>query len=203
MDRHGWDARYAASEQTFTRQPNRLVVEAVQELGGPGLALDLGCGEGRHAVWLASQGWRVVGVDFSLVGVARASALARAEGVAAAFAVADFNALRLPPDRFDLVLAAFFHPRDAYAELTRAIAPGGTFLQVSYDIANLTEGTGGPRNPDFLLRPQEIAGRLRALGLRVEQADTVRLRIPAADGREVDVVDAVIRATKASSDRGA
>jgi SAM-dependent methyltransferase len=198
VDRHNWDERYAASERTFPLEPNRLVAE---EVGGlrPGRALDLAAGEGRHAVWLAAEGWDVVAVDHSIVGLRRAQARARAEGLEVAFAVADVHHLRFPPRCFDLILAAFFHPRPPerahlYRAAAGALAPGGTLLLVSYDLANLTEGSGGPQDAELLLQPDRFGAELRALGLHVGRADTVRLRVPAPDGGEVDVVDAVIRA---------
>jgi len=200
VDRQRWDERYRASERTFTAEPNRLVAD---EVGGlrPGRALDLAAGEGRHAVWLAARGWDVVAVDFSPVGVDKARARADADGVRVAFAVADVHRLRFPPARFDLVLAAFFHPRPPeraalYRSLAGTLAPGGTLLLVSYDLANLTEGCGGPKDPDVLLQPAVFGAELAALGLGVERADSVRLRVPSADGAEVDVVDAVIRARR-------
>lgn len=200
MDRHGWDERYAAAEQTFVRDPNRLVVQEVAGLT-PGTALDLATGEGRHAVWLASLGWQVAAVDFAEVGLRRAQSRARDEDRTIAFALADVYALRLPPGRFDLVLGAFFHPRPPqraalYAAIAQALSPGGSAVFVSYDLANLTEGTGGPKDPDILLRPDLIRADLESMGLTVTRADTVRLRTPTSDGQEVDVVDAVIRAVK-------
>ncbi|MGH9223978.1 MAG: class I SAM-dependent methyltransferase [Acidimicrobiales bacterium] len=202
MDRHAWDERYAAAEQTFVRDPNRLVVQEVAGLP-PGTALDLATGEGRHAVWLASVGWHVVAVDFAEVGLRRAQQRSRDEALAnhIAFALADVYRLRLPPGRFDLVLGAFFHPRPPeraalYAAIAAALAPGGSAVFVSYDLANLTEGTGSPKDPELLLQPDVIRADLEALGLAVTRADTVRLRTPTSEGQEVDVVDAVIRAVR-------
>jgi 2-polyprenyl-3-methyl-5-hydroxy-6-metoxy-1,4-benzoquinol methylase len=62
--REDWNARYAASELLWTAEPNRLFAAEIAGLE-PGRALDLACGEGRNAVWLAEQGWRVTAVDFS------------------------------------------------------------------------------------------------------------------------------------------
>lgn len=203
VDRQGWDERYSAREQTFVRDPNRLVVAEVDGLP-PGRALDLATGEGRHAVWLASQGWKVAAVDFSVVGVARAAARAREEGWEVAFAAADVYTLRLPPASFELVLCSFFHPppdkrRFLYPAVASALAPGGSLVQVSYDVRNATEGTGGPRDPSMLVDPPVVRAELEALGLRVTRADTVRLRTPTLDGEEVDVVDAILHAVKPGS----
>ncbi|HVL28146.1 MAG TPA: class I SAM-dependent methyltransferase [Acidimicrobiales bacterium] len=200
MDRQGWEERYSAREQMFVRDPNRLVVAEVEGLA-PGRALDVATGEGRHAVWLASRGWTVAAVDFSVVGVTRAAARARAEGRSVAFAAADVYTLRLPPGSFDLVLCSFFHPppdqrRQLYPAVATGLAPGGSLVQVSYDVRNATEGTGGPKDPAMLIDPPVVAAELAALGLTVTRADTVRLRTPTPDGEEVEVVDAIIHAVK-------
>ena len=200
MDRHGWDERYGARQQTFPLEPNRLVAEEVGDLA-PGVALDLATGEGRHAVWLARRGWRVVGVDFSTVGLARARA--QAEGLAVAWAVADVRLLRFPPDRFDLVLAAFFAARPAerpvlYEAVARSLRPGGTFLIVGYDESNLTRGSGGPQDPELLLRPAALFTELTAQGLTVARAETVPGKAVLGDGSEVEVVNAVLTAVRPS-----
>lgn len=200
MDRQSWDERYAAKEQTFLRGPNRLIVEEIGSLP-PGRAIDLATGEGRHAVWLASRGWDVVAVDFSEVGLRRARARAEAEGHTIHVVLADVHTLRLPPAHFDLVLAAFFHPTPAertslYPAMAQALASSGSLVLVSYDLANLTRGTGGPRNADYLLDPPVLAGELRALGLDVSRAESVPARATTSDGEEVDVVNAVIRAVR-------
>lgn len=82
-----WDQRYAAGDQLWTVGPHPLVVEVVSSLR-PGRALDVGAGEGRHAVWLASRGWRVTALDFSAVGVERGREHAQ-RGVSVDFVVGD------------------------------------------------------------------------------------------------------------------
>jgi SAM-dependent methyltransferase len=201
VDRHGWNERYGQRQQTFPLEPNRLVVE---EVGArpPGVALDLATGEGRHAVWLAGRGWRVVAADFSAVGLGKAQARARAAGLDVAWALADVRLLRFPPSTFDLVLAAFFAARPAerpslYSAAASALRPGGTFLIVGYDQSNLTLGSGGPQDPELLLRPAVLAAELEALGLDVTRAEAVRAKAVRAGGEEVDVVNAVVTAVRA------
>ena len=191
MDRQQWNERYAARERTSLTEPNRLIVEEIGD-AAPGRALDLAAGEGRHAVWLASLGWKVVAVDFSAAGLRRARARAEHERHHINFLLADVHTLPLQSAYFDLVLAAFFHPSPPerttlYPAMARTLAPGGTLLLVSYDIANLTEGTGGPQNPEWLLDPPVLAAELEALGLEVKRAETIR---------QQDVVNAVICAVK-------
>ncbi len=80
MEREEWDERYASHELLWHAEPNRFVVEEVGDLA-PGTALDLACGEGRNAVWLAEQGWRATGVDFSAVALAKGRRMAEQRGV--------------------------------------------------------------------------------------------------------------------------
>ena len=71
MGPEDWNRRYSGSELLWTAQPNRFLVAEATGLP-PGRALDLACGEGRNAVWLAAQGWRVTGVDFSEMAISKA-----------------------------------------------------------------------------------------------------------------------------------
>ncbi len=108
MTRVDWDRRYATTELVWTASPNRFVVE---ELAGlkPGLALDLGTGDGRNAVWLAEQGWRVTAVDFSPVALAKTARLAEARRVAVDWVTGDLRDYRQPAAAFELVLVAYLH----------------------------------------------------------------------------------------------
>ncbi|MFB8775990.1 class I SAM-dependent methyltransferase [Streptomyces broussonetiae] len=131
-----WEARYRDAARVWSGRPNELLVREVAGLR-PGTALDLGCGEGGDAVWLARQGWRVTGVDIS------ATALDRAAGHAAEAGVADRTAWErhtlgetFPEGEFDLVSAHYLQspvPLDQQGVLRRAaaaVAPGGTLLIV-------------------------------------------------------------------------
>jgi ubiquinone/menaquinone biosynthesis C-methylase UbiE len=198
VERQRWNERYAAPDRPPLREPNALAVEELSSVA-PGTALELAAGEGRHARWLASRGWQVVAVDFSEVALRRAKQQASDEGLHVSFVVADVHTLPLPPATFDLVLATFFHPRPSerpalYPKMARALRPGGTLLVVSYDKANLAEGNKGPQDPDFLMDPPALAAELRALGLDVTRAESVR--VPEA-------VTAVIRATRPHPGAGA
>ena len=129
-----WDARYAESDRVWSGQPNVVLVREVAPLPR-GTALDLGCGEGADAIWLAQQGWRVVGVDISGVALERAAAHAAAAGVADRI---EWRRLDLresfPTGAFDLVSAQFLHswgdlPREKILRSAAAsVAPGGMLL---------------------------------------------------------------------------
>ena len=105
----------------------------------PGRALDVGCGEGGDALWLAEQGWDVLGVDVSRVALDRAATRARETGMSArtAWEHRDLLTWSPPAAAYDLVTVAFVHlagdqRREVYASLAEAVAPGGTFLVVAH-----------------------------------------------------------------------
>ena len=196
MRREDWDARYAAVENLWAAKPNRFLVAEVGDLE-PGRALDLACGEGQNAIWLATLGWRVTGVDYSEVAISKARARAERDGVDVDFVCADLVAYQPEARGFDLVFVLYLHIPSAqrtaiHANAAAAVAPGGTFLLLGHDLANLTEGVGGPSDPDILYTADEIAAELT--GLEIEKA-TVVLRDVA--GEERDAIDTIVRARRA------
>lgn len=199
MDSSAWDARYAsASGLVWSAEPNRFVVESVSGLT-PGAALDLAAGEGRNAVWLAEQGWRVTAVDFAPVAVERGRELAATRGVPIEWRVADVTAYRPVPGSYELVLISYLHlPAPALAGVLdsarRALRPGGTLVVVGHDLANLRGGTGGPQDPAVLLTPEAVVDGLA--GLRIQRAETARRPVPTSDGGIIDALDTVVVATR-------
>lgn len=183
-----WDRRYAGSELVWTAEPNRFVAA---ELAGltPGRALDLACGEGRNAVWLAEQGWRVTAVDFSAVALDKARQIAESRGVAVDWVHADVLTYRAEAGGFDLVLAAYLQlaaddRRPVLRAGAAALAAGGTLLAVAHDRDNLDGGVGGPQDPSVLYTPEEVVADLD--GLRIEKAE--RVRRPVGDGEAIDTL---------------
>ncbi|MCK9926271.1 methyltransferase domain-containing protein [Frankia sp. Mgl5] len=161
-----WENRYRHTDRMWTGDPNELLVREVGALA-PGTALDLGCGEGGDAVWLAARGWRVTAVDVS------PTALARAAGAAATAGVDERITWRcedladgVPDGTFDLVLALFLHspvgmPR---TEVLRAsagrVAPGGTLLVVGHAGAPSWEPRKKPHTR--LATPDDVLAELGA-----------------------------------------
>jgi SAM-dependent methyltransferase len=198
MDRDGWDARYAASELVWSAEPNRFLVDEVSSLGAaPGRALDLACGEGRNAIWLASLGWRVVGVDFSAVAVEKARRLAAARPLPGTveWVVDDVTSYTPPASAFDLVAVLYLHlPEPSRSDVWRrawsAVAPGGHLLVIGHDRTNLTDGYGGPQDASVLYGPDDVVA---AVGDgAVERAERVRRPVE-TDGGTVDAIDVLVR----------
>jgi SAM-dependent methyltransferase len=195
MRREDWDARYAAVENLWASKPNRFLVAEVSDLQ-PGRALDLACGEGQNAIWLASLGWDVLGVDYSEVAVAKAQRRAQHEGVAARFVCADLVEYEPERQAFDLVIVLYLHipsthRASVHAKASAAVAPDGMFVLLGHDLANLTDGVGGPSDPDILYTADAIAAELP--GLAIEKATTVLRDV---HGEERDAIDTIVRARR-------
>ncbi|HSP64754.1 MAG TPA: methyltransferase domain-containing protein [Candidatus Deferrimicrobium sp.] len=194
LDGQAWDERYRGSELVWGAGPNRFLVEEVTDLT-PGTALDVACGEGRNAIWLAEQGWRVVGVDFSQVGLEKARRLAAERGVTVEWQQGDLTTW-VTPNTFDLVIAMYLHvPADVrhpvFARMAASVAPGGTMLVVGHDVLNLSEGYGGPQNPEILYGPAEVVGDLDGV-LEIERAERVHRPLSTPDG-EATAIDVLVR----------
>lgn len=160
MDAAFWDERYRGSDQLFSGAPNGVLVSEVAGLA-PGRALDVGCGEGGDARWLAERGWRVTAIDVSSVALERA---ARATGPSDAVTwVCDDVITNAPPaGAFDLVSVQYFPlPRQqdhaALRGLLAAVAPGGVLLIAGHDLAGLTPGDVHGVDPRDFYTPAEIA----------------------------------------------
>lgn len=131
-----WDERYSVTEQVWSGRPNGALVA---EVGGlpAGTALDVGCGEGADAVWLAQQGWQVTALDVSGVALARAADHAGARGAQIAWLHTGLVEATLPRGGFDLVSAQYpalpsTPGADGERALLAAVAPGGTLLVVHH-----------------------------------------------------------------------
>ena len=195
MDRHDWDARYAAHEMVWGLEPNQFVAAECAELP-PGRALDLACGEGRNAVWLATLGWHVTGVDFSRVAIDKARRLAESRDVTVELVVADLTQYEPPARAYDLVLLAYLQVPDEdrrviWPRAAEAVAVGGTFVLVGHDSRNLTDGTGGPQDPRVCYRAGDVVALLG--DLVVERAGEVTRDV---DGRTA--IDCLVRARRAA-----
>jgi SAM-dependent methyltransferase len=191
-----WDRRYASAENVWSAKPNRFLVSEVSALE-PGRALDLACGEGQNAIWLATRGWDVTGVDYSEVAIAKARSRAERERVPARFVCADLTVYE-PDAAFDLMLILYLHVaaserRHILAKAAGALEPGGTFVLLGHDSTNATEGVGGPSDVNLLYTADQIASELP--DLVIEKATTVLRDV---DGETRDAIDVLVRARRPS-----
>jgi SAM-dependent methyltransferase len=195
VKREDWNRRYAETGLLWTATPNRFLVAEVADLT-PGRALDLACGEGRNAVWLAEHGWDVIGVDFADGALAKAERLATQRGVTVAFVHADLLDYEPEQRSFDLVCVLYLQlpaeeRGDVLARAAAAVAPGGTFFLVGHDSTNLAHGHGGPRDARVLFTPEDVAAELPEL--EVVRAERV---LRPVDGADRPAIDALVRARR-------
>lgn len=150
-----WDDRYRSRDQMFSGAPNAALVAEAADLTA-GRALDVGCGEGADALWLARRGWQVTGVDVSQVALDRAAASGADVADRVTWTQGDVTTEPPPHGPFDLVSIQYFplphHPdHAALRALLNVVAPGGTFLFVGHDSAALS-----PRHRDYY-QPAQVA----------------------------------------------
>lgn len=199
MDSAEWDRRYAASELLWGAGPNAFVATEVADLPA-GRALDIAAGEGRNAIWLAQRGWTVTAVDFSAVAMDKAAALAKSVEAPAdrlQWVCADVTTYEVEVGAYDLVLMTYLQlPADARKTVLTAaasgLAAGGTLLVVAHDLANLTEGVGGPQDATVLFTPQDVLSDLAEARLQVVRADTVQRPVD-VDGEPRVALDVLVR----------
>jgi SAM-dependent methyltransferase len=198
MRAEDWDRRWEDKALHVRGGPSEVVVAALEGVV-PGTALDLGCGNGRHAVWLAQQGFRVTAVDFSQEALRQAHERAADAGVDVDWVRADIRAYEPATEAFALVLVAYVHlPPDERREVLRrasaAVKPGGMFLLVGHDTRNLGTGAPGPASAARLYTADDVVAEIPALD--VERADTIRRPVELEDGTSVEAVDALVRARR-------
>ena len=125
-----WDARYGKAESfVYGSEPVRFLKEQMPKLAQrKGRALCLAAGEGRNAVYLAQQGFEVVAVDISAVGLEKCRALAQRRGVEVETVTADLTTFNLGIEGHDLITDFYYHQPDLFPKILAALKPGGYFI---------------------------------------------------------------------------
>lgn len=219
-----WDERYGSADQLWSGQPNPQLV--VQTAGlTPGNALDVGCGEGADAIWLASQGWTVTAVDISAVALDRAADHAAARGAEVARRIswrqADLLSWDPGSQQFDLVSAQFMYLPEAeltslHRRLAAAVRPGGTLLIVLHHPDGMHAGPHSAEQHDtpavagrgladtatgqallaFAAQPQRLAATLDPGSFDILVADVITRQASDRDAQPATATDTVLRAAR-------
>lgn len=172
-----WDERYREPGFAYGTEPNDFLVESVSHLP-PGPVLELGAGEGRNGVFLASRGFEVTSVDASAVGLEKAAAWAAERGVALRTVHADLASFVVTPGLWAGVVSIFAHlppelRRRVHADVVRGLRPGGVLVLEAYTPAQIALGTGGPKDPAMCMTlaglRDELAGLELLVGLERER----------------------------------
>jgi SAM-dependent methyltransferase len=216
-----WDDLYRSRPRVWSGRPNPQLVAEAAGLK-PGTALDLGCGEGADALWLAEQGWTVTAVDVSAVALARAGlhAASSPAGNRITWLQRDLDAWA-PEEQFDLVSAQFLHSTEApwqraHLVAADAVRPGGTLLIVGHHPDGLppwrslsdgdshpqehghAHGGDGHASSEMFFTAEQAAAELGIAppGWRVEVAASREREATGPDGQSATLADAVLRATR-------
>jgi SAM-dependent methyltransferase len=151
-----WETRFSAPGYHFGTEPNAFLKSKAGLLKPGQKALSIADGEGRNGVFLAEQGLDVTTMDFSPKAVAKARALAKDRGVTIRAEIGDLDTWRWPVEEFDVVAAIFFQfcppPMRAqvFANIKRALKPGGLLLMEGYSPKQREYKTGGPSEVENL-----------------------------------------------------
>lgn len=156
-----WDTRFQQADYVYGEEPNEFLRREAHQFPPGGEILSLGEGEGRNGVYLAEQGFRVTALDGSSVALDKLRQLAGRRGVRLETRLGDVTREELGAGRWDGIYNVFCHlPSAARAELAgrirAALRPGGVYLTEQFTPEQLAYQSGGPKDPDMLVRLAEL-----------------------------------------------
>jgi SAM-dependent methyltransferase len=188
-----WDKRYAEAEQVWSGEPDGALVAEVADLA-PGTALDVGCGEGADAIWLAGRGWRVTAIDVSDTALRRAARAAELSHANVEWILAGLVDAPLPSSGFDLVSAqypALLHSPDHDAErrLIAAVAPLGHLLVVHHADIDIEQAKAHGFDPADYVAVSDVAVLLdKSWQVTFDERMPRHVRSGAGSGHSHDIV---------------
>lgn len=155
-----WDERYGRGEHIII-EPMPLLVRIAEGLA-PGRALDLACGPGRHAIFLAERGWQVTAVDASRVGIELLQRQAGERGLHVDARVADLERgeFEIDAEAYDLVGVFYYLQRDLFPQIRAGVRPGGGVVVAAIHMTD-EDPDAHPMNEDYLLQPGELRAQFR------------------------------------------
>lgn len=154
-DQERWDRRYRARKFVLGGEANLFLRRHIRHLSS-GRALDIAAGEGRNSVFLARHGFEVDAVDISPIGLAKAKRLAKQAGVKIRPCLADLDRFLIPEEHYDLIADFYFLSRRLISRIKKGLRKGGKVIFETYLIDQRDLGTGGPRDPKYFLKHNEL-----------------------------------------------
>jgi len=178
-----WDTRFSEPDYAYGTDPNGFLVSVADRIP-MGRVLCLAEGEGRNAVHLAALGHDVTAVDTSSVGLEKAGDLAEKRGVTINLVNRDLADYRIEDECWDAIVSVFCHlppplRADVHARCVQGMAPGGAFVLVGFTPRQLALATGGPRDLELLLEPEQVRSELEPLQAVIDR----EVQRPVVEGR--------------------
>ncbi len=164
--RTNWEERYQGRRDDPIRPPSRFLQQHLHYVPR-GRALDVACGDGRHALFLARHGLAVDAIDFARAGLVRAREIARREGLAVHLVQADLESFPLPREKYAAAVNIRYLQRSLWLPLKRSLVAGGVVIFETF--LRQQQGTDHVRNPAFLLEPGELSDNFADLDILLYQ----------------------------------
>ncbi len=152
-----WDRKYSSAHYLYGTEPVDFLKQHAAKFN-KGKALVLAAGEGRNAVFLAQQGFQVTAIDISEKGLAKCQQLAKEKKVRVKTVVADVTNYDLGENQYDLITDFYFYDSAIFTEVMTALKPGGFFIFQTFSLDQPMTNRFGPRNPAYLVKPNELLG---------------------------------------------
>ncbi len=149
-----WDDRYRAREFPHSTTPAAILTDVI-DIAPDGRALDVATGTGRHAIYLAENGYEVDAIDFSRVGLTRAAESARERGVSVHWIQADLTEFTFPEDRYGLITVIGYKDLNLVRALVDALVPGG-ILVYEHHLGPAATASSGPSTDNYRFRHNEL-----------------------------------------------
>ncbi|WP_346860989.1 methyltransferase domain-containing protein [uncultured Draconibacterium sp.] len=162
-----WNERYSTAEFAYGEAPNKFLVDELKTRK-PGTILFPAEGEGRNAVYAATQGWNVTAFDPSIEGQRKAKLLADKYNTTIEYLLNGYEDIEFSPDSFDCIVLIFAHmpplKRNSWhRKLTKYLKPGGTLLLEGFSKKQIENESGGPKNIDMLFSKEELESDFKHL----------------------------------------
>lgn len=198
LDAAFWDNAYRSRQAAWSPEPNDLVVAAVADVK-PGRALDVGCGDGADAIWLAERGWRVTASDISSVALERGRAMDQTGRIE--WLQADLLEWTPEASAYDLVAAHFVHfaaqEREiVFRRLAAAVRPHGTLVVVAHHPSDLQTTAGRWPMPELYYVADDIAALLKPTEWQIVDAAVRPRSAVDPQGQTITVHDTVFQARR-------
>lgn len=160
QDKIFWNKKYETETYIFGKEPVEFLKEHIDILPR-GKVLDIAMGEGRNAIFMAKNGFDVDGCDISEIAVNKAQELAKENNVKIRAFVADLETYQLPRNAYDVIVCFYYLQRSLIPQIKEALKPGGMIIYETYTMENWERGLEGPKNKDYLLKPNELLNFFR------------------------------------------